>query len=319
MAVTRTPGAILKQAREGKNLSIAAIATQLNLDLRTIEALERGDLAKLPAPIFVRGYLRGYARLVDVREAAVLDAYQAQAPQEPTPRAIGMAASSMRPAFRVPVIPWRGLLTVALLIVLVALGLEFGPRLATRFLEGAVRDATPDTASSPALTLPVPEAADALVYGVPAADAPESGELDLALPEASSSAPASVEESLSSPMPELPEPSTPSDTDFGAAVEGAAIPTPAATQPEPLPAPPAGQVQLELRFTDASWVEVYAADRTRLLLGLMNKGETRSVSGKAPLSVLLGNAAGVEVRVGGEVFDHTGYDRDNIARFKVGG
>ncbi|HWS04059.1 MAG TPA: DUF4115 domain-containing protein, partial [Gammaproteobacteria bacterium] len=75
--------------------------------------------------------------------------------------------------------------------------------------------------------------------------------------------------------------------------------------------------RLELRISSDSWVEVKSADGKSLLLGLLRKGETRSVTGKAPMTVVLGNAAGVEVQVDGKLFELSRYTRDNIARFEI--
>jgi cytoskeleton protein RodZ len=302
-AATRSPGEILKRAREAKSLSVAAIATQLNLDIRTVEALEQGDPAKLPAPIFVRGYLRGYARLVDVREDEVLDIYRAQAPQEPTPRPIGMARAPMRPAFRTSAFPWRPLFGVILLVALAVLAFEFGPRLIAQMMP---QETTGETGAGSDLELALPGADEGVSDGAATA-------VPLPLPEPD---PVPVEERQPvAPAEPEPEPNLPGDADFGGAVPTEPVPE----SPAPPPASVPGQVQLEFRFADDSWVEVRDASGSRLLFGLLRKGDTRSVTGIAPISVLLGNAAAVEVRVGDEAFDHARYSRDNIARFRIDG
>jgi cytoskeleton protein RodZ len=117
--------------------------------------------------------------------------------------------------------------------------------------------------------------------------------------------------------PAEPEPDLPGDADFGGVVPTETVPESPA--PALAPASSPGEVQLEFRFADDSWVEVRDASRSRLLFGLLRKGDARSVTGVAPISVLLGNAAAVEVRVGGEAFDHARYSRDNIARFRIDG
>jgi cytoskeleton protein RodZ len=304
-AATRSPGEILKRAREGKSLSVAAIATQLNLDIRTVEALEQGDPAKLPAPIFVRGYLRGYARLVDVREDEVLDIYRAQAPQEPTPRPIGMARAPMRPAFRASTFPWRSLFGVILLVMLAVLAFEFGPRLIEQLMP---QQTVGDTGTASDLELALP-GADEGAPGEPTTAVP------LPLPEPD---PVPVDE-RQPVAPAEPEPDLPGDADFGTLAPTETIPQSPAPAPEAAPAPPPGEVQMEFRFADDSWVEVLDAARNRLVFGLLRKGDARSVTGVAPISVLLGNAAAVEVRVGGEAFDHARYSRDNVARFRIDG
>ncbi|MBU1191702.1 MAG: DUF4115 domain-containing protein [Gammaproteobacteria bacterium] len=297
----RAPGDILKHARQGKNLSIAAIATQLNLDLRTVEALENGDLSKLPAPIFVRGYLRGYARLVDVREDDVLAAYQALAPQEPAPRAVSMAHRPMRPAFLIPSIPWRGLLSGVVLIGLVLLAMEIGPQILDRLTSGDTTESAPATG----LALPVPTGeavTDELPQSMPATD-----NLSLALPEPT---PSAVDD-LQSPAIEEIEPTTPSDIDFG-------VPSAADTEVVAVaPVLPPDQVQLDINFISDSWVEIRAADRSKLVFGLLRKGEQRSVTGQAPISVLFGNASAVTLKVNGEMFDYAQFTNGNIARFTV--
>ena len=61
---TASIGQRLSRAREARKLGIEKVADALHLDVRTVKALERDDHAALPSPIFVKGYLRGYAALV---------------------------------------------------------------------------------------------------------------------------------------------------------------------------------------------------------------------------------------------------------------
>ncbi len=304
--IHRAPGEILKQARLGKDLSIAAIATQMNLDLRTIELLEKGDLSALPAPIFVRGYLRGYARLVGVREEDVLAAYQALAPLEPTPRPVSMARKSMQPTFLIPAIPWRGLLGGVVLIGLGLLALEIGPQLMNKLSLGNAPEPTPMTG----LALPVPAGDDSMAQEQLPISPVITNNMALTLPEPMLSA----AEDLQSPAAEAVEPSTPSDLDFGVSDTPTTEAAPVASV---VPVPSPGQVQLDFSFIADSWVEVRAADRSKLLFGLLRKGEQRSVAGQTPISVLIGNAAAVTLKVNGESFDYAQNTNGNIARFTV--
>lgn len=57
-------GSRLKQSREAAGLSIEQVATRLKMPTRVLGALEAGDWDMLGAPIFVRGQLRSYARLL---------------------------------------------------------------------------------------------------------------------------------------------------------------------------------------------------------------------------------------------------------------
>lgn len=59
-----TTGGRLRAARENRKLSVFDVARELKLQPRQIEALERDDYAVFSSPVFVRGFLRNYARLV---------------------------------------------------------------------------------------------------------------------------------------------------------------------------------------------------------------------------------------------------------------
>ncbi len=83
IAIESGPGQRLHDARRAASLSVADVAAQLHLDATTIEALERDDYAKLPAPAFVRGYLRSYARLVNLAPEPVVAAYSSRGFEPP--------------------------------------------------------------------------------------------------------------------------------------------------------------------------------------------------------------------------------------------
>jgi cytoskeleton protein RodZ len=72
------PGALLARVRVERGLTPEDLAQTLNLSLATLRALEADDWSRLPSPIFVRGYLRAYARLLLVPSAPVLAAFDQQ-------------------------------------------------------------------------------------------------------------------------------------------------------------------------------------------------------------------------------------------------
>lgn len=74
---TRGPGQTLHEERERRGLTINQVATELRLAQRQIEALEADDYSALPPAPFVRGYLRGYARLLDLDGETLVDLFNA--------------------------------------------------------------------------------------------------------------------------------------------------------------------------------------------------------------------------------------------------
>lgn len=69
-------GSMLRRARERRGLSVAEVADKTRISARWIGALEDAQLDVLPAPVFVSGYLRSYARLVGLDGMDVLERYK---------------------------------------------------------------------------------------------------------------------------------------------------------------------------------------------------------------------------------------------------
>jgi cytoskeleton protein RodZ len=63
---TINPGAQLSAIREQKGYTLEYVANKLHLRARVIELLENNEFNLLPGPVFVKGYLRAYAKLLDV-------------------------------------------------------------------------------------------------------------------------------------------------------------------------------------------------------------------------------------------------------------
>lgn len=59
-----TVGERLREARERRGISLRQIAEETNVSVRSLEAIERNELDKLPGGIFTRGFIRSYASAV---------------------------------------------------------------------------------------------------------------------------------------------------------------------------------------------------------------------------------------------------------------
>jgi len=68
-------GKTLRQAREALNISIEHAASQLHLDVRLLNALEKDDYSALPGTAYAYGYLRSYAKLLKVPEDDILQQF----------------------------------------------------------------------------------------------------------------------------------------------------------------------------------------------------------------------------------------------------
>jgi len=66
---------LLRQAREGRGWKPEQVAERLHIRATQVEALEQGNFAALPGPAFARGYLKNYARLLDLDPEPLLDLF----------------------------------------------------------------------------------------------------------------------------------------------------------------------------------------------------------------------------------------------------
>ncbi|HVI60233.1 MAG TPA: RodZ domain-containing protein [Luteimonas sp.] len=84
-AVGSAPGCgqRLRAAREAAGLSLHDVAGRLKMPVRIVEALEAEDWTRIGAPVFVRGQLRSYSRLLGLPVQPV-EAASGVAPIEPT-------------------------------------------------------------------------------------------------------------------------------------------------------------------------------------------------------------------------------------------
>ena len=74
--VTMKAGACLSSEREKSKLSVQQVADKLYLDVNLIKALEADNYEQLPPPIFIRGYIRNYAKLLEIPADPLLTAYE---------------------------------------------------------------------------------------------------------------------------------------------------------------------------------------------------------------------------------------------------
>ena len=65
-------GARLAWQRQSAGLSVTDVAASLRLHPNQIRAIEQEDLARLPAPAYVRGFVRSYARVLNIDPAPLL-------------------------------------------------------------------------------------------------------------------------------------------------------------------------------------------------------------------------------------------------------
>lgn len=77
------PGQRLKAERERRGLSLQQVADDLHVSVGTVEALEAGRFAALGAPVYAKGHLRKYARLLRLDAEKLVSACETEQPPVP--------------------------------------------------------------------------------------------------------------------------------------------------------------------------------------------------------------------------------------------
>jgi cytoskeleton protein RodZ len=280
-------GKCLQQARIQAGYSVAQIASEMHLEARFIEFIERDRFRELGAPVFVKGHLRRYARLVNVDEALLQGLYESL--RDPPVAADPIPVSMNSVPEQRKLVPGWMLWAAASVFVVVSI-VTIMNRLS---VPGEVYATTKTSTSLP---VPVPVQVEAQPTIKPVADAVgDSVARDSSLPGKSTLILASV-----TPV------ATANAHESNDEVNGASRNI----------AP--GHVALTLRFTGDSWVEVYDANKHSIFQTMGHNSNVHNVDGVAPLRVVLGSAPQVNIHVNGRaVVIPARRIASSVARFTV--
>lgn len=101
-----SPGAMIREGRERMRLSLDDLAGVTKLSYNTLEALERDDFSAMLEPVYVRGYYRKCAKVLELSEKTLLQAYEARVVQktpEPPAKLRLASGADLGSASRLPV------------------------------------------------------------------------------------------------------------------------------------------------------------------------------------------------------------------------
>jgi len=289
-----SPGRRLQQAREAMGMEVATVAEQLHLSKELVYALEEENYEILPARVFVRGYYRNYARLVNVPEEIVLKEFGKRCPEGEDCTVPPAVAQGVRKEIRSS----HGLVRLATWLIVIALITVFGLWWKSYLDKAAVPEeaitAAPQTQSQQQ-TAALEPPADA---GQTVAEQPAPA----AVPAEAAQETGAVEREITAAA------STPAAT-VSAPVDNEAPAEPAETVPQPAVPP-----RVVLSFTGDCWVDVRDSTRSFKLVGRRKAGEKYELKGKPPYKMVLGNARNVSIMMDGKPFDLAPYTRGNVAK-----
>ncbi|HET7061853.1 MAG TPA: RodZ family helix-turn-helix domain-containing protein, partial [Nitrosospira sp.] len=298
-----TPGQILRAARLGRGLSIQDVARQLRLSVRQVTALEEDDYSKLSSGTFLRGFVRNYAKLLQLDPAPLLQRIEEALPPPQTQtisyQIEGIPFPSGRNRGKRAVIMGLAIvIALSLLIYEIYRGnetnVERREAVEKAPVSAEIKDQADTPASAPQSSLLSNLLEEAGETGVPQTEEENRPSLDAAEP-------AFIEKkTVRPPIAQAPAISPPS--------KPALVPVPGPTTavpPKPaggespaaaaIPESADGSDVVRLSFEGDSWTEVKDG-RGKLLLSRINRSGTEQVlRGKSPFALTIGNAAEVKL------------------------
>ena len=78
-------GQILREARETRGLTLVEVQKDIRINRRYLEAMENGEYDVLPSPVHVRGFMRNYARYLNLDPEPLLERYELNRERQSTP------------------------------------------------------------------------------------------------------------------------------------------------------------------------------------------------------------------------------------------
>jgi len=302
------PGRLLAQLRAERKLTVADVAQRLKYAVRQIEALEAEEFSRLPGTTFVRGMVRGYAKLLEIDAEPLLKSLERR--QVP-----GTATVDLR-AKRVPFPDGTKRRGTRIYATLSAFVLAAVAGVLYEWHSGGLPPLPRSAPAEVTQASAAPEPVEAAVTRVQAPEKPAAAaEPAHEIPKAATSLP-----KVPAPAPkvvaEAPKP-------VAAATQPAptAAPKPAATE-EPAPVAKdmksvAGPNRIVMEFGDDAWVEISDGEGKLLMAQLNPGGSRRVVFGHPPFSVVIGNAASVHVVYNNRPLDLAPYIKVEVARFTL--
>lgn len=292
-------GETLRAAREARGWSTADAGTRLRLMARQIDAMESENFASLGQPVFARGFVRNYAKLLDLDFEPLLQS---------------MSLSVVPPKLEtenIPFVPAQGFWTspwvmssIGAIILILAV-----PVALYLWLNSGEKERQPEVQK---IEVPLAGAAPVApaVIPVPQQPPPPATEQAQAVPGNA----AVVPEPAANPAAAVPvapkPPAVPPVQHVPQAQPKPAVPSAA----EPLIKP---HSSIKFRFEEQAWVEVKDGYGRMIHSALGQAGSTLELSGTPPFALVVGNAARVQVMYNNKPVDIKPYIDVKVARFNL--
>ena len=283
-------GSVLAQAREAQNYTVEEINRHIKIPVNLIMAIEASEVNALPESIYTLGYLRNYAKFLEIPESSVVDLYNKVAINDQSAE-LKQNRSVRDDAYKqTPLIKSLTSFVAVMAIIAVIVGVFQYYQGKSDDMEAALESKgggfTGDSLDSPGQNV-IEIKQDARITS--------DGELiagssDAALDSADQSTDTEQEIDATSDFEEKTEALADDETED----------------------------ILEIVATDGAWVEVRDVNNARLLYNMVPEGGRRVLLGNAPFNVFFGNAETTQLTINGIEVELAKHIRsNNTVRFEI--
>ncbi|MBW3697934.1 cytoskeleton protein RodZ [Vibrio sp. T187] len=294
-------GTILKQKRESLGLTQKQIADRLKLRVSVIEQIEDNQFEVEQVATFTRGYLRSYAKSVNLDEKIVLDALDHAGDaqhQEQEMQSFSRKTKTEKHNSRIMGITWG--------IFAVIVGIS-----SLWWWQNQQQDTLSQSLAASSTETEVianePEVDTSIIEEVVAPVIPSEETVDIVSIEPVEEVPVEVVEE---PQPEV----------AAVVTETVTVDTPEIVE-EPVAVEEVETStianELAMQFSADCWIQVKDATGKTLSTGIKKAGQSLKLSGTAPYKVVLGAPEGVSMTFASEPVDLSGYTSGKVARITL--
>jgi cytoskeleton protein RodZ len=276
-----TVGKCLQSAREALQLSVEHVANALHITPTYVNLIEKNQFQKLPAAIFTRGYIKSYARLLNLPIDEMMSLYFKQTGDVPIESFIRPAVNEYGVSMRRHALKWAvGMVLVVLLLP--TLGWWYAHQ---DNLEVETVTVSSNEATSSAVESILPLATDKHQTQETITTTSSANEVEM-------------------------KTDVKTDEEISSATTN--IPASAAENKETTSG------KLQIKFTGSSWVQVKSIDGKMLHDAGHKEGDNISIEGKSPLYLWVKNAEATTLLFNGEPIKIENQDNKGTARMVIG-
>lgn len=296
-------GTLLKNQREALGLTQKQISDRLKLRISLIQQIEENQFESDQVATFMRGYIRSYAKYVNLDEKVVLSALHHSGDaqhQDQEMLSFSRKTKTEKHNSRIMLLTWG---IFAVIVGISSLWWWQNQQQDTLSQSLVNTESSEELAVEKSLD---PEFASLEVIETEQNDAASVIEDTEGLTAISDAADTSVAlDATNDQLATNAEPAVESET-----VEATPV-------PETTPAPEVATKALVMQFTADCWIQVKDATGKTLSTGIKKAGQSLNLSGTAPYKVILGAPEGVSMTFASEPVDLSGYTSGKVARITL--